>query len=310
MKRSTISTTRLAEICGVSQGTVDRALNNRKGISAKTKEKILKVAKEYGYRPNIHATSLAGGKSHLIGVVVFDLENEYFSEILTGIEKYCTQKGYSIVVMMTDKNPEKEIECIDNLYQMSIDGIVICPINKGEEYENYLLSLEIPIVTIGNKLDRIPYAGIDNAAAMVETVEHVLINGYERLIYVKPGAGDKNDFAQTARLNAFLEVCTKYNTEFCVTDMENVAEEMDSDRKKAIICPIDIYALRLLNSAKEKKAGIIGFDNIRIIDELALKLDSVAYDISGTAKVASDYIIDGKPISSTIPHKLIKRGSI
>lgn len=213
-------------------------------------------------------------------------------------------------MMMTQKNPEKEIECINNLYQMSVDGIVICPMNKGEEYENYLLSLEIPIVTIGNKLDRIPYAGIDNAAAMAETVEYVLINGYERLIYVKPGTGDKNDFAQSARLNAFLEVCTKYNTEFCVTDMDNIAGELESDRKKAIICPIDNYALRLLNSAKEKEAGIISFDNIRIIDELSLGLDSVSYDIKGTAKIVSDYIIDGKPIDSTVAHKLIKRGSI
>ena len=61
MKKNSISTTQLAQICGVSQGTVDRALNNRKGINPKTKEKILAVANEYGYRPNIHARSMAGG---------------------------------------------------------------------------------------------------------------------------------------------------------------------------------------------------------------------------------------------------------
>lgn len=100
MKRNGISTTQLAKICGVSQGTVDRALNGRKGISPKTKEKILTTAQKYGYRPNIHARSIAGGKSMLMGVVVFDLENQYFSDILTAIE---------------------------NLYLMSVDGIVLCP---------------------------------------------------------------------------------------------------------------------------------------------------------------------------------------
>ena len=58
-----ISTTEIAKICGVSQETVDRALNNRNGISPQTKEKILSVAKEFGYRPNLHARSIAGGKS-------------------------------------------------------------------------------------------------------------------------------------------------------------------------------------------------------------------------------------------------------
>lgn len=311
MKRSTISTTRLAEICGVSQGTVDRALNNRKGINPNTKERILAVAKEYGYRPNIHATSLAGGKSMLIGVVVFDLENEYFSEILTKIEKYCSELGYAIVVMMTNKNPEKEIECINNLYQMSVDGIVMCPINMGEEYENYLLSLKIPIVTIGNRIGDLPYAGINNFASMTETVEYVLLNGYERLVYVNPAdMGDKNNDAQTTRLNAFLEVCSRYNIEFCVTDMEGVEREIRSDKKQAIICPIDSYALRLIGLASRKGAGIISYDNISIIDLLGIKLDSVSYDAEKTAQAVSDYIIKGIPILETMPHKLIKRGSI
>lgn len=191
MKRNGIFTTQLAKICGVSQGTVDRALNGRKGISPKTKEKILATAQEYGYCPNIHARSIAGGKSMLIGVVVFDLENQYFSDILTAIEKEFTANGYSTIAMFTNKDSKKEITCIENLYHMSVDGIVLCPINKGEEFENYLLSLNTPIVTIGNKLDNIPFAGIDNALSMRETVEYVLSKGYEKLIYVKPRLTEK-----------------------------------------------------------------------------------------------------------------------
>ena len=97
MNFDSISTTKLAKICGVSQGTVDRALNNRPGISPSTKEKILKAAKEYGYKPNIHARSMAGGKSQLIGVVVFDLKNQYFCNILTRLEGYCSTLGYLIL---------------------------------------------------------------------------------------------------------------------------------------------------------------------------------------------------------------------
>ncbi len=201
--KNSISTNDLARICGVSQGTVDRALNGRNGISEKTKEKILAVAKEYGYRPNIHARSIAGGKSMLIGVVVFDLGNQYFSDILMNIEKYCAERSYSTVVMFTDKDPKKEIECIKHLYHISVDGIVLCPANSGEEYENYLLSLNIPIVTIANKLERIKYVGINNRLAMRDALEFIIGRGYDRFIYVKPPLQDKNTYAQTERFNAF-----------------------------------------------------------------------------------------------------------
>ena len=308
MKR--ISTTELAKICGVSQGTVDRALNDRKGINPKTKEKILEVAKKFGYRPNIHARSIAGGKSHLIGVVVFDLRNQYFSDILMAIENYCAAIGYSTVVMFTDKSGEKEIECIRNLYYMSVDGIILCPVNSGEEYENFLVSLDIPVITFGNRLNRIQYVGIDNAEAIRSTIEHVLKNGYQKLIYIKPELNQSNTFAQSERLNAFVCICETEKITYLVSSLEHVEKEIDSHVSCALICPPDIYALKLLPTARKHNAGIIGFDNVRIIDELDLKLDSVAYDIQSTAKIAVDYIVTEKSINDPISYQIIKRGSV
>ncbi len=310
MRRNGISTTKLAEICGVSQGTVDRALNNRQGIRPETKEKILQTAKEYGYRPNMHARCIAGGKSMLIGVVVFDLNNQYFSDILTRLEAHCNSKGYSMVVMFTGKDHKKEIECIQKLYHMTADGIVLCPINDGEEYENFLLSLDIPIVTFGNKLNRLPHVGIDNCRAMVETVEYIVKRGYQNLIYVKPELAERNTFAQTERLSAFVETCEHTGSTYAITDLQHAEEALDPKRTNAYVCPTDIYAIKLLLFAKKHQAGIVGFDNNRLIDEWDLRLDSVSYNIETTAKALLDYIIDGNVRSMPIPHKLICRGSI
>ena len=310
MNNRKISTTKIAEICGVSQGTVDRALNGRKGISPKTKEKILRVAQEYGYRPNIHASTIAGGKSRLIGVIVFDLRNQYFSDLLTCIENCCASVGYSTVVMFTDKEHRKEIECIQNMLHMSVDGIVLCPINAGEEYENFLLSSGIPIVTFGNRLSRIPYLGIDNALAMENAVAHILEAGYRTLIYVKPELKQHNSFAQTERLNAFVAACTRGSIPYVITDLANAEREVERNLPCALICPTDVYAIKLLSAAQKHRVGIMGFDNIRIIDELGLILDSVSYDVPLTAKAAVDYIAGGVPILDPIPHKIIKRGSV
>ncbi|MBR6627818.1 MAG: hypothetical protein IKL04_07575, partial [Lachnospiraceae bacterium] len=78
----------------------------------------------------------------------------------------------------------------------------------------------------------------------------------------------------------------------------------------AFICPTDIYAIKLLHIAKKHGAGIIGFDNIRLIDELGLILDSVSYDVALTAKTAVDHIVNSTPVLDYIPHEIIKRGSI
>ncbi len=308
--KDSISTNELARICGVSQGTVDRALNNRKGISEKTKQRILDIAKEYGYKPNIHARSIAGGKSMLIGVVVFDLANQYFSDMLMNIEKYCAGKSYSTVVMFTDKDPQKEIECIKHLYHISVDGIVLCPANNGEEYENYLLSLNIPIVTVGNRLNRIKYVGINNRAAMEETLNFILDKGYNRFIYVKPTLNNKNAYAQIERFNAFENVMKSVKAEYVITNIADAENQLVNDKKNIFICPTDVYAIRLLNLASKKGVGIIGFDNLKLIDDLRLCLDSVSYDDDKTARLAVDYIIDGKDEDTEVNHKLIKRGSV
>ncbi len=303
-----ISTTKLAEICGVSQGTVDRALNDRKGISEETKKKILQVAKEHGYRPNYHARAMKNGKSMLIGIVVFDLDNQYFSQMVTNIEECCARKGYSTVIMFTNKQTRREMECIENLVNMAVDGIVICPINQGEEFENYLHSLNIPVVTIGNKLRNTPYIGINNTLAVKEIVDYVVSKGYDRLIYVKPHMLKNTTFAQNERLSAFSRACTY--TEHVITDTYGALNEIRAGKKNVLICPTDIYAVKLFVGAKNLGAGVIGFDNIKLLDELGIKIDSVGYDVFETARAVTNFLIDGRPFNGYIAHKIIERGSL
>lgn len=326
MKDSRISTTRLAEICGVSQGTVDRALNGRKGIRKETREKILAAAKEYGYRPNIHARSMAGGRSMLIGMVVFDLHNQYFSELLMQIERCCRARGYAVVSMFSDKNEQQEIECIKELYHMSVDGIVLCSVNCGETYEKFLKSLKIPIITVGNRLENFPYVGIDNTKAMSDAIAYVVEQEYEYLYYVKPKLGEDNISAQQERLNAFLDTCRIENVDYKLLSLQEAMQmeqasglyTTDFKRRSAFICPTDTYAIRLMDIAKKCGMGIIGFDNISVIEELHLGLDSVAYDVQETANLVTEYIMEAGSRNEEnhnchrriIAHRIVKRGSV
>ena len=134
--------------------------------------------------------------------------------------------------------------------------------------------------------------------------------GYKKLIYARPRLQEKNTFAQKERLNAFTAACDNAKIRYVVTEFPDAAREVEECMPCAFICPTDIYAIKLLSVAEKYKAGIVGFDNIRLIDELDLKLDSVSYDVISTAKTAVDHIVNGKPVLGSIPYQLVKRGSI
>ena len=98
--------------------------------------------------------------------------------------------------------------------------------------------------------------------------------------------------------------------EFVITDIAHVENAIPADKKTALICPTDVYAVRLLDMARNRGVGIIGFDNIRLLDQMNIKLDSVSYDMKAAAKAVVDYIVDGKPIHGVINHHIVERGSI
>ena len=303
-----LTLSRLAEICNVSTGTVDRALNNRTGISKKTKERILKVAKEYGFRSNDNPKQ----KDKIIGVIFFHLYNEYFSELIIYIENICKQYNCSVTIMFSDKNKEIERKCIENLYYMGVDGIIICPVNDGKDFEQYLKSFKIPIVTIGNKVNGIPFSGINDFKAMSDATDYVISKNHSPLLYfscISPKT-DANIYSLIERQKGFVSSVQKNNVAHKLfNNLQDVINFVNTQENCAIIFPSDYYALKLMNSL-EKDIAILGFDNIYILNNCHIKLDSVAYDTNEIAKSAVEYILFNKEISDYKDYKIIKRGSV
>ena len=165
----------IAEHCRVSVGTVDRALNNRSGISEKTKNRILKAAEELNYHPNYMGQSLATGRTMTIGMVCFDLYNNFFPELIDTIERHAKEKGYFIYLILTHREFKLEKEGLQYLSERQVDGIILFPIGLSKEYIQALYDLKIPIVTIYNKLDnRFPFVGVNDRKAMTDAVMHIV----------------------------------------------------------------------------------------------------------------------------------------
>ena len=310
--RRKMSTAKLAEIYGVSQGTVDRALNNRGGIKPETRERILRIAKEYGYRPNIQSFNRATGKSGVIGIVIQEIHNSANSDLLMRFSKYCCENNYSMVVMFSYSDKIEEKRCVESLYCMQVDGILLCPINDDEEYVSWLLSLKIPIITIYNKLESIPFVGIDDAEVFEHIVDYVCGKGYRKLLYL--GSSLERLTGEIGRKEGFRIGSEKHGVEYEFVNEEEAKSRIYEKSKTALICEADVYALPFVGLAKKAKAGIIGVDNSDIIGKAGIKLDSVTYDMSDMIKTTINYIMGKEKVDKKTGHyveyRIVERGSV
>jgi LacI family transcriptional regulator len=299
----------IAALCGVSVGTVDRALNNRPGISPKTKAKILEVARQYNYKPDFLAQSLAKGRTMTIGLVLFDLYNRSFAQLAGAVEASAREQGYSVDLVLTDKDLAIERDVLRRLHDRKTDGIILFPINEGAEFEQYLHDLGTPLVTVCNRLsDAWDYVGINDRQAMKEAARHVLERGYRQLIYICPPLsyrGVTNIYTQEERYQGFLEAVDAYLPELGVTVIEDkqYLRALDAlpltDQKTAIMCSCDAYALEVLHYLQRERqlrvpddVGLIGFDHIDMLKYVQPQLTTVEYNVEQMGREAVRLLLE------------------
>lgn len=158
----------IAELAGVSRGTVDRVLNNRGSVNAKTAEKILEIAKAVDYKPNKAGLTLAAQKRRLkLGVILFGSSNPFFNEVMKGVH-YQQEKlaGYNctILVRQIAYDVREQLSAIDELLAQEVHGLVLAPYNSPAIVNriNELSEMGIPVVTTNTDVGssrRIAYVG-------------------------------------------------------------------------------------------------------------------------------------------------------
>ena len=286
----------IALACGVSEGTVDRALNDREGIKKETKERILQTAKEMGYRPNHLARSLARGRSGAIGVVCAGLSNPFFSSFVEAIERMAYENGYYLNLILTHGSREKEMEGIQYPAGRQVEGVIIMPLGHGEEYEQELLRLNIPIVTVYNRLsDKFIHVDVDGRLIMRDAVHRIVEKGYGRIAYLDMGYGTEravqnNRYSMNQRRLGYEDGIREEDLGepviFSKCDWEMIQSFLrDGSGKPAILCSFDNLAIRVLNVLRShgvsvpEEVGVMGFDNIPILDSISPRLCSVDCEI-------------------------------
>jgi LacI family transcriptional regulator len=262
----------VADLCGVSIGTAARALNDRPGINKRTKEKILRVSRELGYRPHLLARSLRIGRTMTIGIVVYDLDNRFFAQLVNALETTAKESGYFIYLTLSNHDLEQERACLEHLAGLNVDGVLMVPMNKGTEF-------------------------IQDRAAIHRAVDAAAQRGYKRIIYVSPPLsykGRENIYEVEERLEGFREGARKHGIETAVIKEKAFREPLlatsaSADTRTAIMCSSDIYALEALSYLRAagfrvpEDRGLIGFDDIDLLRYVTPALTTISYPIPQVA---------------------------
>lgn len=297
----------IAKLCGVSEGTVDRALKNRSGIKEETKQRILAVAKELDYRPNHFAQCLATGCTKTIGVVCFNICNSFFASLIESIEIAAKEKGYFINLILTQGQIDRELEGIRYLSNRSVDGIILFPIAIGDDYVKLLKSLNTPVVTIYNKIsDEFAHIDVDCRHIMKSAVTFIKNKGYDSIAYLdvdEPTSRNngKNIYSFEERYKGYLEgieyegMKPHVFNDFRRKEIIEYIEESNS--RKAILCSYDTYAVRILSMCRQlgfkvpENIGLMGFNNMAMLDDIYPRIYSVDCNIKQIGQTAFNTIL-------------------
>lgn len=177
----------IARIARVSHTTVSRALNDKSRIRKETKERILSIAKELGYRPNFIARSLVLKRTKTLGLVITNIANPFYTELAQGIEKTATRLGYSIIFCSTQSDISTEKQYIEMLRSKGVDGIIFSSAHMEDPNIVALAEEEFPIALVNRRTyhplvkEKVDYVGVDNILGGFLAVEHLIRLGHKRI---------------------------------------------------------------------------------------------------------------------------------
>jgi LacI family transcriptional regulator len=185
MKFEAVTIKDIAKALGISTSTVSRALRDSYEISPETKQLVLDCAEKLNYRPNPIAQSLKERRSRSIGVVVCEIANSFFSQIINGIESIAYDKGYNVIISQSNESYEREIMDLHYLSSRSVDGLLISLSTETNDI-SHLQSLHLkglPIVMFDRVSHEIKTHNVvvDNFKGAYEATEHLLQQGYKNI---------------------------------------------------------------------------------------------------------------------------------
>ncbi|MEK3954301.1 MULTISPECIES: catabolite control protein A [Psychrobacillus] len=182
----TITIYDVAREANVSMATVSRVVNGNQNVKPATRQKVLAVIERLDYRPNAVARGLASKKTKTVGVIIPDISNVFYAELVRGIEDIATMYRYNIILTNSDQQEDKEVQLLSTLLSKQVDGVVMMSDEISPEMLHEMNRATVPIVLAGTveTSNSFPSVNIEYHDAAVDAVNRLIKNGHKRIAFV------------------------------------------------------------------------------------------------------------------------------
>lgn len=303
----------IARKANVSSATVSRVLNNSGYVKEDTKKRIQAIIKELDYTPNAIARSLSKNETNTIGVIVPDITNAYFGEIIKGISENAETNNLNIILFNTDNYLEKEVRALNLLKEQRIKGIIMTP-GFGEEKlnDNYIKTIDnlnIPIILVSAdvKFTNLNGVFVDNIKGGFDATNLLIKEGHTKigiitgLLSAEPAMDRLLGYKKALEMNN-IEINEQYifNGEFKLDKAYELTKNLikEDNRPTALVVCSNMMTMGVIKALKEqnkdipKDLAIIGFDKIDFLDMVGLNITYVEDCPIKLGQVAMDMLCD------------------
>ncbi|WP_026789793.1 LacI family DNA-binding transcriptional regulator [Pleomorphomonas oryzae] len=308
----------VARKAGVSVGTVSRVVNGHPSVTEAKKNIVLRVIAELGFQPDAAAQSLRRGTNRTLGVIIPDLRNPFFAELMQRIELRAKEHGYSVLFASSDEQVDSEAELIANLVRRKVEGVVVVPSNRAETIAN---PDGIRLVVVDRQIAGHPFVAADHRAGARMAADYLVSLGHRRIACI---SGPENSFVARERLAGFMDVMAAHFVEvgldpaswvisapFNYEGGHEAAKTLlaeDGPKPTAVFACSDQQAIGVLRAAFDRRIAIpdrlsvVGFDGILISDLVVPRLTTAAQPVALIANCATDLLIGGEPLDAATSH--------
>lgn len=282
----------IAREAGVSMNTVSRALNGKDDVNEQTREKIEEIAKALNYTPNQFAKGLRSQKSNVIGVIVTNIANPFYSEIVKVAEGIARKHNYDLMLCNSSEDKKLEKHILSMMQSKFVDGILITPVNADPETIALLEDTQIPYVIINRQPEQgegVSYVVNDDENGAYLGARHLCERGIREIHYL---AGPLNLYTVRQRIKGCQRAITEYpETELIIHNMaitlvdsyEQTLQILDqyAGRRIGLFAYNDNMALGAMKAVRERgrkipsEVALVGYDDILFSSMLDVPLTTI-----------------------------------
>ena len=296
----------IADKAGVSQATVSRVLNGSATVSRDKRARVMEWVRKLDFEPNLTARSLAANRSHLIGVILPDLMNPFFSELLAHIERIASRNGYNVILANTEGDPVREKDEFTSLKARQVDGILAVPAPDSQILQD-LREQRIKSVIITLEFPGIDCVGVSHQKGGALVAEHFLEIGVKKFAFfgseddvkfkgfrdLLTDAGITNSRIETIGNGSWWLSATEQGFQSAL----DYLREHQSGEKLGIFAVNDPFALGVVHAAQDlgmsipDDVAIAGFDDTFLCDHIRPTLTSVAQPMEDIGRLAVELLL-------------------